>query len=108
MADLAAQGIETLELDVTNNDSVQKAREAVAELTGGKLDILVNNAYVVFPVIAPIYKFLILLLVGNVRFSVLFAQYSTKASLIQPMLPQPLTMMSREPKLCSTPTYSGL
>jgi hypothetical protein len=55
MAELAAQGIETLELDVTNDDSVQKAREVTAELTGGKLDILVNNAYVVLPVIAPKY-----------------------------------------------------
>jgi 1-acylglycerone phosphate reductase len=44
MAGLAAQGIETLELDVTDDDSVRKTREATAKLTGGKLDILVNNA----------------------------------------------------------------
>jgi 1-acylglycerone phosphate reductase len=46
MAELAAQGIETLELDVTNDDSVRKTRDAAAKLIGGKLDILVNNAYV--------------------------------------------------------------
>ncbi|KIM90402.1 hypothetical protein PILCRDRAFT_812140 [Piloderma croceum F 1598] len=44
MAELAAQGIETLELDVTNDDSVRKTRDAAAKLIGGKLDILVNNA----------------------------------------------------------------
>jgi len=44
MAGLAAQGIETLELDVTDDESVRKTREATAKLTGGKLDILVNNA----------------------------------------------------------------
>lgn len=41
---LAAQGIQTLELDVTDDDSVRKTRDATAEFTGGKLNILVNNA----------------------------------------------------------------
>jgi 1-acylglycerone phosphate reductase len=44
MADLAEAGIHTLELDVTNEDSVRSTRERISELTGGTLDILVNNA----------------------------------------------------------------
>ncbi|KAJ7607366.1 NAD(P)-binding protein [Roridomyces roridus] len=44
LADLAAQGVETLQLDVCDSESVKTAREAVAAITGGKLDILVNNA----------------------------------------------------------------
>lgn len=31
-------------LDVCDTDSVQRCREEVAQITGGKLDILVNNA----------------------------------------------------------------
>jgi 1-acylglycerone phosphate reductase len=42
--DLADMGMTSLELDVTNNDAVIRARDRVAELTGGKLDVLVNNA----------------------------------------------------------------
>ncbi|KZV92777.1 NAD(P)-binding protein [Exidia glandulosa HHB12029] len=42
--DLRAKGIETLALDVANNESVRAAAARVRELTGGKLDILVNNA----------------------------------------------------------------
>lgn len=34
----------TLALDVTSVDSVRAVRELVSENTGGKLDILVNNA----------------------------------------------------------------
>ncbi|KAJ7607367.1 NAD(P)-binding protein [Roridomyces roridus] len=44
LADLAAHGVETLQLDVCDNESVKTAREAVAAITGGTLDILVNNA----------------------------------------------------------------
>ncbi|KAJ6463548.1 NAD(P)-binding protein [Mycena sanguinolenta] len=38
-------GLETLELDVTKVASVQAGRDRIASLTGGKLDILVNNAF---------------------------------------------------------------
>ncbi|KAJ7607364.1 hypothetical protein FB45DRAFT_429960 [Roridomyces roridus] len=44
LADLASQGVETLQLDVCDDESVKTAREAVAAITGGTLDILVNNA----------------------------------------------------------------
>lgn len=38
-------GVETVELDVTDEASVRRAAEAVAEATGGRgLDVLVNNA----------------------------------------------------------------
>ncbi|KAI2617282.1 NAD(P)-binding protein [Hypomontagnella submonticulosa] len=42
--DLAATGMTTLALDVTNGDSIKKCHEEVGKLTNGKLDILVNNA----------------------------------------------------------------
>jgi NAD(P)-dependent dehydrogenase (short-subunit alcohol dehydrogenase family) len=41
---LRAKGIETLELDVTDNASVDAAFESLFENTGGTLDVLVNNA----------------------------------------------------------------
>lgn len=44
MSELAALGITTLQLDVTDDASIRKVHDEVAELTGGKLDILVNNA----------------------------------------------------------------
>lgn len=44
MSELAALGMTTLQLDVTDESSVRKVRDEVVELTGGKLDILVNNA----------------------------------------------------------------
>ncbi|KZV80174.1 NAD(P)-binding protein [Exidia glandulosa HHB12029] len=44
LEDLRAQGIETLSIDVGDDDSVQAAAARYRELTGGKLDILVNNA----------------------------------------------------------------
>lgn len=53
MAGLTLQGIQTLELDVTDDDSVRNAREATASLTDGKLDILVNNAYVLLQLFLP-------------------------------------------------------
>lgn len=46
LADLAELGLSTLQLDVTNSDSLKACHEAVAKLTAGKLDILVNNACV--------------------------------------------------------------
>jgi NAD(P)-dependent dehydrogenase (short-subunit alcohol dehydrogenase family) len=42
--ELQAQGIETLELDVTNNASVDAAVKTLLGKTDGKLDVLVNNA----------------------------------------------------------------
>lgn len=42
--ELAKLGMSALELDVTKAESIAKCKAEVAELTGGKLDILVNNA----------------------------------------------------------------
>jgi len=42
--ELRAQGIEVLELDVTNDASVDAAFQDLYKKTGGKLDVLVNNA----------------------------------------------------------------
>ncbi|KAA1470934.1 NAD(P)-binding protein, partial [Dentipellis sp. KUC8613] len=50
MEDLAEQGIETLSLDVTKQESIKAARDKVAELTGGSLNILVNNAGVAYTI----------------------------------------------------------
>lgn len=47
LEDLKQLGITTLQLDVTDLGSVHRARDAVAKLTGGSLDILFNNACVV-------------------------------------------------------------
>ncbi|KAJ6501953.1 NAD-P-binding protein [Mycena sanguinolenta] len=44
MEDLAAIGIETLALDVTAADAIRKTKEEISTRTGGKLDILINNA----------------------------------------------------------------
>lgn len=43
---MAEMGMSTLALDVTNKESIKTCHEEVAQITGGKLDILVNNAYV--------------------------------------------------------------
>ncbi|KAJ6510864.1 NAD-P-binding protein [Mycena sanguinolenta] len=52
MEDLSAIGIETLPLDVTDIEAIRKTREEIAARTGGKLDILVNNACAAYPVAA--------------------------------------------------------
>ncbi|KAI9847035.1 MAG: hypothetical protein M1838_001075 [Thelocarpon superellum] len=44
LADLAGAGMETLSLDVNSAESVREVKAAVETLTGGKLDVLVNNA----------------------------------------------------------------
>ena len=44
MSALEAAGIETIELDVSKVDEIAKVRDQVQELTGGRLDVLVNNA----------------------------------------------------------------
>jgi NAD(P)-dependent dehydrogenase (short-subunit alcohol dehydrogenase family) len=46
LADLRALGIDTISLDVTDTAAIGAAKTEVHSLTGGKLDILVNNAYV--------------------------------------------------------------
>lgn len=38
-------GMSTLSLEVTKPESIAQAKKDVEELTGGKLDVLVNNAY---------------------------------------------------------------
>jgi NAD(P)-dependent dehydrogenase (short-subunit alcohol dehydrogenase family) len=43
-----ALSVETVELDVTNNASVDTAFKVVSAKTGGKLDVLVNNAGLAF------------------------------------------------------------
>lgn len=40
---LAAEGLDTLELDVTNAESIAQAKATITEKTGGRLDVLVNN-----------------------------------------------------------------
>lgn len=44
MQTLAGEGMSCLPLDVTDEDSVVTCQKAVTKLTGGTLDILVNNA----------------------------------------------------------------
>lgn len=44
LADLAEMGMSAVALDVTDADSIKQCHEEVAKITGGKLDILVNNA----------------------------------------------------------------
>jgi 1-acylglycerone phosphate reductase len=44
LEDLADRGIETFSLDVTSLKDIRQIRETIYGLTGGKLDILVNNA----------------------------------------------------------------
>lgn len=39
-------GMSAVQLDVTNQDSLNRAKHDVAQITGGRLDILVNNACV--------------------------------------------------------------
>jgi 1-acylglycerone phosphate reductase len=46
LSEMAALGMSTLALDVTDEASIKACRDAVSTLTGGKLDILVNNAFV--------------------------------------------------------------
>ena len=46
LADLKALGMDTVLLDVTDTAAITAAKEQVHSLTGGKLDILVNNACV--------------------------------------------------------------
>ncbi len=45
LSDLQKAGMNTFALDVTNDEQITRVRDQVAEMTGGKLDILFNNAY---------------------------------------------------------------
>ncbi|KAF7363985.1 Short chain dehydrogenase reductase [Mycena sanguinolenta] len=47
MQDLSARGIETLALDVTDIEAIRRVRDDIAIKTGGKLDVLVNNAWAI-------------------------------------------------------------
>lgn len=40
--------MEAVQLDVCKPEDVKRARDEVGAKTGGKLDVLVNNAYVFF------------------------------------------------------------
>lgn len=42
--DLRDLGIQTFSLEVNEKQSVEECKEAISNLTGGKLDFLVNNA----------------------------------------------------------------
>lgn len=44
MEELSVAGIETLALDVTDVDAIKRTKDEISTRTGGKLDILVNNA----------------------------------------------------------------
>ncbi|CAK7243441.1 MAG: NADPH-dependent 1-acyl dihydroxyacetone phosphate reductase [Sporothrix thermara] len=44
LKELAAKGMATVALDVTSQESIAQCKEEVSELTGGRLDYLVNNA----------------------------------------------------------------
>lgn len=44
LAELEAMGLTAVRLDVDDEDSINEAKARVEEITGGKLDILVNNA----------------------------------------------------------------
>ena len=44
IADLSALGVTALALDVDSPESIEALREQVTKITGGKLDMLVNNA----------------------------------------------------------------
>ncbi|KAI0130287.1 hypothetical protein BJ170DRAFT_681741 [Xylariales sp. AK1849] len=44
MKDLAALGMDTVQLDVTSQPSIAACHKAVGDITGGRLDIIVNNA----------------------------------------------------------------
>lgn len=49
LADLEQIGISTVSLEVTSAESREAARKEVEKLSGGRLDILVNNAWVFVP-----------------------------------------------------------
>lgn len=44
LAEMAEMGMSAVALDVTSAASIKACHEEVGKITGGKLDILVNNA----------------------------------------------------------------
>jgi 1-acylglycerone phosphate reductase len=44
LKELGAMGMTILELDVASQESVLRCKAKVQEITGGRLDILINNA----------------------------------------------------------------
>lgn len=44
LQDLAKQGFQAEQLDVTDQESIAACKERVDKSAGGKLDILINNA----------------------------------------------------------------
>jgi 1-acylglycerone phosphate reductase len=46
LKEMEDMGMTTIALDVTDADSIAACKEKVSDLTGGKLDYLVNNAYI--------------------------------------------------------------
>jgi 1-acylglycerone phosphate reductase len=44
IADLSARGVTALALDVDSPASIESLKEEVTKITGGKLDMLINNA----------------------------------------------------------------
>ena len=44
MESLAEEGIETLKLDIANDDDMKEAVNEIGKRTGGSLGMLVNNA----------------------------------------------------------------
>jgi NAD(P)-dependent dehydrogenase (short-subunit alcohol dehydrogenase family) len=48
LRELEAIGMSAVQLDVTNQESINRCKSDVAQITGGRLDVLVNNALVEF------------------------------------------------------------
>jgi 1-acylglycerone phosphate reductase len=44
LSELASMGMSAIKLDVTSKESIETAKTEVEQLTGGRLDILINNA----------------------------------------------------------------
>lgn len=44
MSTLAQEGIETIKLDITEDEDIERVAREVSMRTGGTLDVLVNNA----------------------------------------------------------------
>ena len=56
LEDLKSLGIEPLSLEVTSSEQISAARSYIERRTGGKLDILVNNAFVPLTIIGLLVK----------------------------------------------------
>jgi 1-acylglycerone phosphate reductase len=50
LSQLREAGCHTLRLDVCSKESVSQASQEIATLTGGRLDLLINNVSVICPV----------------------------------------------------------